>query len=212
MIYLKAILLVFGAYLIGNINFARILSKKVNSDITKQGSGNPGTMNMLRSYGAKLGGLTLLLDLLKGAVPSILGFFIFGGYSNLALAYFGLYLAGISVIIGHIYPVFYKFKGGKGVASSLGVFLVANPIVTLIVFIVAVIYLWLFEYGSISSFIMITALTIVEVLRLYSYNNIGIFICLFFILFFTFFSHRKNIIRLFNGKENKVSLKNIFKK
>ena len=157
---LKYILLIIFSYLVGNINFALIISKHNKSDITKKGSGNPGTINMLRSYGGKLGGLTLILDMIKGATPAIIGFFAFGGYANLQMAILGLYIGGFSVIVGHIYPIMLKFKGGKGIACSLGVFLIANQS-TLIFFIVAVIYLWFFEYGSISSFIMITALTII---------------------------------------------------
>ncbi|PKK95913.1 MAG: hypothetical protein CVV59_01245 [Tenericutes bacterium HGW-Tenericutes-4] len=209
---IKIVFIILFGYFLGNLNFARLLSKKNNSDITKQGSGNPGTMNMLRSYGAKLGGLTLLLDLLKGAVPAILGYFVLGGHSNLEYATLGLYIGGASVILGHIYPVFYKFKGGKGVASCLGVFLVANPLATLIVFLVSLVYLWFFEYGSITSFILITALTVIEGLRVANYQNLFITILLFFIFFITFFAHRNNIFRLLIGKENRVSLKRMLQK
>ena len=190
---LKYVLLVIFSYLFGNLNFALIISKRHNSDITKKGSGNPGTMNMLRSYGAKLGGLTLILDILKGAIPAILGFYIFGGSANLEMATLGLYIGGFSVIIGHIYPVMLKFKGGKGIACSLGVFLVANPLATLIFFIISVVYLWFFEYGSISSLIMITAFTIIEGVKLAPYNNLPITLLLFSIFFITWFAHRQNI-------------------
>lgn len=208
----KIVLLIIFSYLLGSVNFARILSKSSNSDITKKGSGNPGTMNMLRSYGAKLGGLTLLLDILKGALPAIIGFFLLGGYANLEGATLGLYLGGVSVILGHIYPILYRFKGGKGIACSLGVFLVANPLATILVFIISVVYLWFFEYGSITSFIMITALTVIEGLKVSSYQNVFITILLFAIFFLTFFAHRQNIFRLLIGKENRVSLKTILKK
>lgn len=211
MFVVKIVLIILFGYLLGNFNFARFLSKKNNSDITKQGSGNPGTINMLRSYGAKLGSLTLLLDLLKGALPAIVGFYLLGGNLNPESATLGLYIGGASVIIGHIYPVFYSFKGGKGVACSLGVFLVANPLATLIVFLVAVIYLWFFEYGSITSFILITALTVIEGFKVASYKNVFIALLLFFIFFLTFFAHRTNIYRLLTGKESKISLKTMLK-
>jgi glycerol-3-phosphate acyltransferase PlsY len=106
----------------------------------------------------------------------------------------------------------YGFRGGKGVASSLGVFLVANPLATLIVFLVAVVYLWFFEYGSITSFIMISALTILEGLKVATYQNVFITILLFLLFFLTFFAHRNNIFRLLIGKENRVSLKTMLKK
>ena len=137
MLYFWYALLAIGAYLIGNISFAILLSKKKNQDITKMGSGNPGTMNMLRNFGFKTGILTLALDALKGAAPALAGYLLFGDH--------GLYIAGLAVILGHIYPVFRKFKGGKGVACTLGVFLVANPILTLIFFVVAFIYLYFFD-------------------------------------------------------------------
>ncbi|MGD9901211.1 MAG: glycerol-3-phosphate acyltransferase [Spirochaetales bacterium] len=209
---LKYVVLILFSYFLGNISFARIISKKNNSDITTKGSGNPGAINMLRNYGAKLGGFTLLLDVLKGAVPAIVGFFWFGGYSDPEMATLGLYIAGFSVIIGHIYPVLLKFKGGKGIACSLGVFLVADPLVMLIVFAVSVIYLWFFEYGSITSFIMITSLTIIEGLKVQAYDNITIVLMLFGIFFMTWFAHRKNILRLLIGKENRLKLKGMFKK
>jgi glycerol-3-phosphate acyltransferase PlsY len=212
MLTVKIVLIVLFGYFLGNVNFARLLSKKNNSDITKKGSGNPGTMNMLRSYGAKLGGLTLIFDLLKGALPAVIGFFALGGYANMQQATLGLYIGGVSVIVGHIYPVMYGFRGGKGVASSLGVFLVANPLATLIVFLVAVVYLWFFEYGSITSFIMISALTILEGLKVATYQNVFITILLFLLFFLTFFAHRNNIFRLLIGKENRVSLKTMLKK
>ena len=209
---LKYVLLIIFSYLFGNLNFALILSKRYKSDITKKGSGNPGTINMLRSYGAKLGGLTLILDILKGAIPAILGFYIFGGNANLEMATLGLYIGGFSVIIGHIYPVMLKFKGGKGIACSLGVFLVANPLATVAFFLLSVLYLWFFEYGSISSLIMITAFTIIEGLKLAAYNNLAITLLLFGIFFITWFAHRQNIFRLLIGKENRLSLRSMLKK
>ena len=140
-IVLKYILLVVGSYLIGNISFARIIGRFKKVDITKQGSGNPGTMNMIRNQGVVLGILTLMLDMIKGAVPATVGYFLFGGASDVPQSMIGVYAAGLSVVVGHIYPVFYKFKGGKGVACVLGVFAVANPLAFIIVFAIDVIYL-----------------------------------------------------------------------
>lgn len=212
MIVLKYVLLILFSYLLGNINFALLLSKFNKSDISKKGSGNPGTMNMLRNYGAKLGGMTLVLDVIKGVVPTTIGFFMFGGYANMEFATLGMYIAGFSVIIGHIYPITLKFKGGKGIACSLGVFLVANPLCLIIFFIIAIIYLYFFEYGSISSLIVITALTIIEGIKIAEYNNIAISVLLFAIFFITWFAHRQNIFRLLIGRENRVSLKKAFSK
>ena len=210
MIVLKYILLVLGAYLLGSINFARILSKKVmHSDITKSGSGNPGTMNMLRTYGFKAGALTLVLDALKGSIPALIGYFLFGGDGS-SSAYIGLYVGGLGAVIGHCFPIFYKFKGGKGVACVLGVFAVARPIAVLIFFVIAFIYLCIFDYASIASFIFITALTIIEAFRFR--GNMTLALLLFVLFFLTFFMHRQNIFRLLIGKENKVNLVGSLKK
>lgn len=202
MIYFWYSLLAICAYLIGNISFAIILSKKKNKDITKMGSGNPGTMNMLRNFGFKTGILTLALDVLKGALPTLVGYLTLGEH--------GLYIAGLAVILGHIYPVFRKFKGGKGVACTLGVFLVANPILTLICFVVAFAYLYFFDYGAIASFIIVTAMTIFE-----AYNHAGDFLLsllIFSIFLIVWIAHRSNITRLLVGKENKANLKKSIKK
>ncbi|MBR5226879.1 MAG: glycerol-3-phosphate acyltransferase, partial [Clostridia bacterium] len=98
------ILLFIGSYLIGNFSFARIISHKKNSDITKLGSGNPGTMNMLRNFGIKSGALTLVLDAVKGALPALLGFLAFGGTAGGGMAYVGLYIGGLGAILGHNFP------------------------------------------------------------------------------------------------------------
>ncbi len=210
MIVLKYILLIIGAYLIGSINFARILSNKImHSDITKSGSGNPGTMNMLRTYGFKAGILTLLLDTIKGLIPALIGYFLFGGDCS-EQAYIGLYVGGLFVVIGHCFPIFYHFKGGKGIACVLGVFLVARPIAVLIFFVVAFIYLCIFDYAAIASFIFTTALTILEAFRFR--GNMTIALLLFILFFLTWFMHRQNIFRMLIGKENKVNLMGHLKK
>ena len=188
--------------MIGNISFAIILSRKKNNDITKLGSGNPGSMNMLRNFGFKTGFLTLTLDCLKGATPALVGMLTLGEH--------GLYLAGLGVVLGHIYPVVRKFKGGKGVACTLGVFLVANPLWTLAFFVIAFFYLLFFDYGAIASFIVVTAMTIIEAGA--HAGDLMVSILLFLIFFIVFFSHRKNITRLLIGKENKANLKRALSK
>ena len=209
MVY-KFILLILGGYLLGAINFARIFSKNVlHSDITKAGSGNPGTMNMLRTYGFKAGIFTLILDALKGAIPALCGLFLFKMYGG-NMAYIGLYVGGLSAVVGHCFPVYYKFKGGKGVACILGVFAVAEPLVVLAFFVVAFIYLCIFDYAAIASFIFLTGLTIFEAFKFR--GDITITFLLFVLFFLTWFMHRKNIFRMLIGKENKVHLMNAFKK
>lgn len=201
-----AIIIVLG-YLLGNFSSAKFLSKLKKDDITKHGSGNPGTMNMLRTFGIKLGLLTLVMDALKGALPSLLGFLLFGGTGGGEMAYIGLFVGGFSAILGHIFPVFYKFKGGKGVACVFGMFAVCEPLWAVCMFAVCLIYLLVFKYGVIASFIFITGLTIVEGYRFR--GNIVICLLLFGVFFLTWFMHRQNFFRLLIGKENKV---NLFKK
>lgn len=199
---LKYSLLVICGYMFGNISWAKIISKLRKDDITKHGSGNPGTMNMLRTYGFKLGFFTLILDALKGAIPSLAGYFLFGGDGSSG-AYIGLFVGGLSSIIGHCFPVIYKFKGGKGVACMVGMFAVAEPYWALIAFAVCFIYLIIFDYAALTSFLFITGLTLVEAYRFR--GNVVITVLLFVLYFLVWFMHRQNIVRLLIGKENKVN-------
>ena len=112
-------LVILFSYLLGSVNFAYITARIKGIDISSSGSGNPGTSNVLRTLGKSSAAIVLLGDLLKGAIPILF-------FSN--DKYFLLY--GLAAVLGHIYPVFYKFKGGKGVATYLGVYIAAvlmNP-------------------------------------------------------------------------------------
>jgi len=207
----KLAIVIVVSYCIGNISFARILSRFSKQDITQKGSGNPGSMNMLRSFGFKLGLLTLVLDALKGVSGALLGLWLLqkAGTSE-AMGYIGMYTGGLSAVLGHIYPVFYRFKGGKGVATTLGLFLVANPLWTGIAFVACFVYLLFFEYGSVASFILLTTLTVVEGLK--HSTTLAISLMLFAIFFVTWFAHRQNIVRLLVGKESKVNFKKALQK
>lgn len=202
MIWWQIVLVAVLSYFVGNISVARIISKKKNSDVTKLGSGNPGSTNMLRNFGFKVGILNFALDVVKGVIPALVAFLIF---KNKVM----LYIAGVATILGHIYPVIFKFKGGKGIASMLGVFLVANPLITLIVIALATLSWICFEYGSVASFLCVTIMTVVEG---YSAKSLSqpeqniICILLFAIFCVTWWAHRGNITRLLVGKESKVSL------
>lgn len=197
------VIIVISSYFIGNISFSRMFGKLKKTDITKLGSGNAGSTNVLRNFGFKFGVLNLFLDILKGFVPSCFFYYIFG--ENIIY----LYTAGISVMVGHIFPVVYKFKGGKGIASMLGVFLSADPVITLIVIGVACVVWLFFQYGSVASFVCVTALTVIEGVKaksLSSPQDLVISLMLFFIFCLTWYMHRSNIARLLCGKESKVSL------
>jgi len=216
-IAIKFTLLIICSYLLGNIHFAKIISKNKDKDITKQGSGNPGTMNMLRTFGFLPGLLTLILDTLKGVIPALTGYLLFGGASGGAMAYIGLYAGGLAVVLGHNFPVFAHFKGGKGVACLLGIFLVARPIETLIAIVVVFVYLCIFDYAAVGSFILITAITLCEAYRIDvagydSTLSLVLKLFLFVLFFLTWFMHRQNIFRMLIGKENKINLIGAMKK
>ena len=194
------LLIFFVSYLIGNINFAILITKCMKTDIRKMGSGNPGTINMVRNFGIKIGALTLILDCLKGFLPSLIGFLLAGTA--------GLYTAGLGVIIGHIYPAVYKFKGGKGISSTLGIFLFAQQVLTVVLFIIAFIYTLIYEYGSIGSLFCVSVLVMVEGFKCKT-EPFALYISflLFAIFILTWFAHRKNIYRLLMGVENKTNLR-----
>jgi len=203
MVWWQILIIVIVSYFMGNISFSRFLARTKKQDITKLGSGNAGSTNILRNFGFKYGILNLVLDILKGFIPAFLAYKIFG--NNIIY----LYIAGISVMVGHIYPVIFKFKGGKGIASMLGVFLAADPIVTLIVIAVAAVSWLIFKYGSVASFICVTSLTVYEGIKAKSLlgNEPKIVCALLFVIFcLTWYAHRSNIERLLCGKESKVSL------
>lgn len=203
MVWWHILIIVVVSYFIGNISFSRMLALSKHKDITKLGSGNAGSTNVLRNFGLGYGVINLVLDILKGFLPAFLSYIIFDG--NLIY----LYIAGISVMVGHIYPVVFKFKGGKGIASMLGVFLAADPVVTLIVIACALVCWLIFKYGSLASFLCVTALTVYEGIQAKSMpEGEGKIICLLLFIIFclTWYAHRSNIERLLCGKESKVSL------
>ncbi len=192
------------AYLIGCINFAIIFSKKfAGFDVREKGSKNAGTTNVLRTVGKKAAVLTLICDILKGVVSvliAILASKIWEGTDVEVLKY----LAGLMSIIGHTFPVYYGFKGGKGVATSLGVLLVVNIQIGLICLVFALIIMAATRWVSLGS---ILAATLFPILTVFMVDNIGAKIISILIGSLVIFNHRTNIVRLKNGTENKLSLK-----
>ena len=202
MVWWHILIIVICSYFVGNISVSRFIAKSQNQDITKLGSGNAGSTNVLRNFGLKLGVLNLCLDILKGVIPCLVVWLV---TKNIVY----LYISGISVMIGHIFPVVFKFKGGKGIATMLGVFAVANPLATIIVIACALVCWLLFKYGSLASFLCVTVLTVVEGLKAHTLpnpQNLIVSILLFCIFLLTWFAHRSNIKRLILGKENKVDI------
>ena len=208
------ILIALVAYLIGSVNFSIIFSKKMAGfDIREKGSGNAGSTNMLRSVGKKAAALTLLCDILKGVIA--IGISIMIGKFNIGVNQeLLLQIAGIFVILGHTFPVFFGFKGGKGVATSLGVLLLTNWKIGLICLLFALLLMTLtrmVSLGSCSAALLFPVLTLFindsyTVLTSGKNGNVY-FIYSVILAVIVLFNHRTNIKRIINGTENKLSFK-----
>lgn len=182
------IVVIFG-YLYGSIPFGLILAKVMGlGDIRKIGSGNIGATNALRTGNKKLAALTLLGDLLKGTVAVLMAY---------ALAPEMAAFAGFAAIIGHVFPVWLRFKGGKGVATALGVLLGLNPLVT-----IAVIAVWLatFKLSHISSLSALVAFALAPLFYFFT-NDMQTALVVLIISLLIFATHRANIGRLIRGEE-----------
>ncbi len=198
------------AYLIGSISFSVIISKKMAGfDVREKGSGNAGATNMLRSVGKKAAILTLLGDALKGVV-AILFAIIVGAIAKSADKSLLVQIAGILVVVGHTFPIFFGFKGGKGVATSLGVLLMTNWKIGLICLVFALVLMAVTRMVSLGS---IGAAVLFPVLVLFIHTNFTIsegssyFIYSIILAAIVIFNHRANIQRILNGTENKLSFK-----
>lgn len=201
------------AYLIGSINFSIILSKKMAGfDIREKGSGNAGTTNMLRSVGKKAAIITLICDILKGVVSILIAVLAGKIIKNLDNALL-VQLAGIFVIIGHTFPVFFKFKGGKGIATALGVLLMINWQIGLICLIFALVLMALTKMVSVGS---IAAAILFPILVAFidqnyivptSNSNWSYLVFSIIVSLLVIFNHRANVQRILNGTENRLSFK-----
>lgn len=193
------IILCILAYLIGAINFAIIFAKKAGKDILNSGSGNPGTMNVLRVAGKKWGALTFLCDALKGLAFTLVARLFFCE-ETYALAM----VIGLIAIVGHVFPVYTRFRGGKGVATSIGVFMAIMPITTSIVLVLLILWLFFGKYGFIGSLFAITLLSIISCIL--NRNSVTCIIISILIAILIWWTHRSNIIRLVKGNENTLQL------
>jgi len=195
-------------YALGSISFSVIFSKKIAGfDLREKGSGNAGSTNALRTAGKKVAALTLVCDILKGIVAILLSILIGNifKYENVAVL---VQIAAVAAIIGHTFPVFFGFKGGKGVATSLGVLLLVNWKIGLICLIFALVLMAITKIVSIGS---IAAAILFPILVLFINDSFiveGNYIIFSIILaLIVIFNHRSNIKKLANGTENKLSFK-----
>ena len=199
------------AYLIGSINFSVLISKKMAGfDVREKGSGNAGTTNMLRSVGKKAAAITLICDILKGVVSIVIAIIVGNIVKNLDRELL-LQIAGIAVVIGHTFPIFFGFKGGKGVATSLGVLLMSNWQIGLICLVFALVLMALtrmVSLGSCGAAILFPVLTLF-INQHYTVLTEGksgrvYFVYSVILAIIVLYNHRSNIKRILNGTENKL--------
>ena len=184
------------AYLIGSFSSAYVVGRVFKKiDITKLGSGNPGTTNAMRVMGKKFGLITFALDFLKGMLASLLGIYLYGYYGGL--------LASLFVVIGHNWPVFFNFKGGKGIAATIASLAILQFPLTLISVLIGVLVAAITRYVSLGSIVF---LTINFILSFSGIIKIDIYTQLTYFLLFVLglYRHRANIKRLINKTENRI--------
>ncbi|MCC0667193.1 MULTISPECIES: glycerol-3-phosphate 1-O-acyltransferase PlsY [unclassified Clostridioides] len=190
------------AYLLGNISTSYIVAKRIAGvDIRTQGSGNAGSTNVLRTLGKRAGAMTFLGDVFKGVIAVLI--------SEIAAKLVGIdtllagYLAVICVVAGHNWPAVLGFRGGKGVATSLGAMLAVNPVITLMCLAVFILVVIITKYVSLGSVVGIGCSPIFMII---AKNKAGLVVALFLSIS-VIYNHRANIKRLLNGTERKIGQK-----
>lgn len=220
-------ILAVACYLVGCFNFAVLISRIKHKDIRVQGSGNPGTMNMTRTFGLKIGAINFFCDVIKGGLPALISWIFLKDYffegTTVLVSDFSRYFCGLFVIIGHIFPFNMRFKGGKGIASTMGLFLFAIPcepngwwyfFICVLIYCITLGYIALTEWGSMGSLIGVSGLTVFQaVLFILRYSGqllnawlIATMMILLAINLLTWIAHRKNIIKLVAGEEHHTAV------
>ncbi len=191
--------IIIASYFIGNFSSAYILGKIFkNKDIRSYGSGNAGATNALRVFGLKMGLIAFILDILKGLIAVNIGNLIFG--------YNGALIASIFVVVGHNWPLFLKFKGGKGIATSLGVMLYLHLPTALICIGIGVFIIYKTRYVSLGSVTAAALVPIVGAILKRPFDK-NFLICVLILAGMALIRHRSNISRLINGEESKLGEK-----
>ncbi|MDR5657915.1 glycerol-3-phosphate 1-O-acyltransferase PlsY [Serpentinicella sp. ANB-PHB4] len=190
------VIIVLVAYALGNFSTSFIVGKLMaNIDIRQCGSGNAGSTNVLRTLGKKAAAFTLLGDSIKGVAAVLIATY-FGNAENIEL------ITGIAVVLGHNYPILLKFKGGKGIATTIGVAVITNYIVALICIGIGLIVLIKYKYVSLASLVAIILFAIILSIHSIEYFLFGAILCLLAV-----YRHKDNIQRLLNGTERKIGEK-----
>lgn len=188
------IIWIIVSYFVGNISTSYMIGKIIsNIDIREHGSGNAGATNALRVLGVKAGIITLIGDMLKGMIVVLLAKYF--GDISLAL------MCGLAVVIGHDFPVLFHFKGGKGIATSIGVFAILDPMVTIFSVIIGLILIIKTKYVSLGS---IAGIALAPIIMLILQRPQEMIIYLSSVSLVTVYQHRANIKRLLNRTENKL--------
>ena len=201
LIIVGVVFTIIASYLLGSINLSIIISSKFyNDDIRLHGSGNAGMTNVMRTYGKKMAVITFAGDFFKAVVASLIG--------RMLLGYIGAYIAGLFCFLGHIFPCFYKFKGGKGVVTACGMILMTNPVAFVILFTLFVLLVAVFKYISLGSVVCLLAYPLVldRVSGGGGAGGLGTLIA-FLMGVLCAFAHRGNIKRIMNGTERKFTFK-----
>lgn len=197
--WLRYVIVGVIAYLLGSFSTGLTVARVNHGpNLREVGSKNTGATNVLRTMGMKNGLITFLGDFSKAAIACGIGWWIVGNR-------YGAMLAGILVILGHNWPVFFQFKGGKGVASSCGVMLVCFPIPALICFALTILLIYLTRYVSLGSMFMLVLFAII--ISATNWGNWLIVAWSIILASLCLFRHRTNIVRLVHGKENKLGSK-----
>ncbi len=188
-------------YLFGSVSSAVIVSKLFRlEDPREVGSGNPGATNVLRSGNKFAAALTLLGDVLKGVIPVVVASYV--GVSSGVLA-----MVAIAAFMGHLYPVFFGFKGGKGVATAIGVFAALSWKLVVIFAITWAVVAAIFRYSSLASLVASAVTGVASFAVFNQEHQLQLIGAMFWIVAFTFQRHRENIERLKNGTEGKIGQK-----
>ena len=210
--HIYAVLTVIVAYLIGSINFAVIFTKKYNNvDVRDYGSGNAGATNVLRVAGKRAGIATFALDIIKGAVATSLGVLVF---SLLPFHYeYGMFYCALGCMLGHCFPIFFGFRGGKAVAASVGIFAICCPIAIisgLIVFAISVVISRIVSLSSLLATLVVVGVTIAVAYSGGFANDVNPLIITILTSacgLVVILRHLENIKRIFSGTEKKFSMK-----
>lgn len=202
--WIFVVITVIAGYLLGNLNGAVCVSHLMGDDVRSHGSGNAGLTNFIRSYGAGRSLLVIVIDAGKAVVACVLGGLLLMGHADFRT---GAALGGAAVMLGHVFPVFLNFRGGKGILSGLFIAIVVDWRVAVLILAVFAAFYLTTQYVSLGS--VLAAVTFGVGFAVFHYNNLPVMLCGIFMGLLATFMHRQNIVRLLRGEERKT---NLFKK